>query len=111
MQYPDKFVGFINLNKQYIPQQLAAMSNSYRSNYLLHAALSVKLPYIILACILIAVAILFYFSDLPALKNVSKEETTNGKFYIQTGYIIPLICFLVVLYFGLNGYKIKKQLT
>jgi FHS family L-fucose permease-like MFS transporter len=29
---------------------------------------------------------------------------------IQPGYIIPLICFLVVLYYGLNGYKIKKHL-
>jgi FHS family L-fucose permease-like MFS transporter len=29
---------------------------------------------------------------------------------IQMGYIIPLICFLVVLYYGLSGYKIKKQL-
>ena len=36
-------------------------------------------------------------------------DLNNDK--IQTGYIIPLICFLVVLYFGLNGYKIKKQLV
>jgi len=77
------FIGtnFILSGKEYTPQQLAAMSNSYRSNYLLHEASSVKLPYIILACILIAVAILFYFSDLPEIKNVSKEETTNGKFF------------------------------
>jgi FHS family L-fucose permease-like MFS transporter len=25
---------------------------------------------------------------------------------IQIGYIVPLVCFLVILYFGLNGYKI-----
>jgi FHS family L-fucose permease-like MFS transporter len=30
---------------------------------------------------------------------------------IQMGYIIPLICFIVVLYYGISGYKIKKQLT
>ncbi|QJD94630.1 L-fucose:H+ symporter permease [Mucilaginibacter robiniae] len=29
---------------------------------------------------------------------------------IQPGYIIPLLCFLVIIYFGLNGYKIKKHL-
>ena len=26
---------------------------------------------------------------------------------IQNGYIIPLICFIAVLYFGLKGYQIK----
>lgn len=30
---------------------------------------------------------------------------------IQIGYIIPLICFVVIVYFGLSGYKIKKQLV
>jgi len=29
---------------------------------------------------------------------------------IQIGYIIPLICFIVVLYFGMSGYKIRKSL-
>ena len=27
---------------------------------------------------------------------------------IQKGYIVPLICFFVVLFFGIKGYKIKK---
>lgn len=30
---------------------------------------------------------------------------------IQAGYIVPLICFLVILYFGMSGYKIKKQVV
>ena len=30
---------------------------------------------------------------------------------IQMGYIVPLICFLVIVYFGLSGYKIKKQIS
>jgi FHS family L-fucose permease-like MFS transporter len=30
---------------------------------------------------------------------------------IQIGYIVPLICFLVILYFGLYGYKIKKSIA
>jgi FHS family L-fucose permease-like MFS transporter len=77
------FIGtnFILSGKEYTAQQLAAMSDSYRASYLLHEASSVKLPYIILACVLIAVAILFYFSDLPEIKNISKEETTNGKLF------------------------------
>ncbi|RKD15229.1 L-fucose:H+ symporter permease [Pelobium manganitolerans] len=30
---------------------------------------------------------------------------------IQAGYIIPLICFLIILYFGLFGYKVKTKAT
>jgi FHS family L-fucose permease-like MFS transporter len=30
---------------------------------------------------------------------------------IQIGYVIPLICFVVVLFFGASGYKIKKHLN
>jgi MFS transporter, FHS family, L-fucose permease len=26
---------------------------------------------------------------------------------IQVGYIVPLVCFLVIIYFGISGYKIK----
>ena len=29
---------------------------------------------------------------------------------IQAGYIVPLVCFLYIVYFGLRGYKIKKHL-
>jgi FHS family L-fucose permease-like MFS transporter len=28
---------------------------------------------------------------------------------IQPGYIVPLICFLVIVYFGVNGYKVRKH--
>jgi MFS transporter, FHS family, L-fucose permease len=28
---------------------------------------------------------------------------------VQSGYIVPLICFLVILYFGLSGYKITEK--
>jgi len=28
---------------------------------------------------------------------------------IQPGYIVPLICFLVIIYFGVSGYKVKEQ--
>ena len=26
---------------------------------------------------------------------------------IQPGYIVPLVCFLVIIYFGVSGYKVK----
>ncbi|MBV9986903.1 MAG: L-fucose:H+ symporter permease [Chitinophagaceae bacterium] len=39
----------------------------------------------------------------PVMARIS-DATDN----IQNGYIIPLICFVVVLAFGISGYKIKK---
>ena len=57
------------------------MTETHRMNYLLGEASAVKLPYIILACILITVAVLFFFSKLPEIKNISKEETTGGRFF------------------------------
>lgn len=77
------FVGttFILSGKDYTKEQLAAMTDIDRHAYLLNEASAVKLPYIILAVVLIAVAVLFKFSYLPEIKNVSKEETTGGKFF------------------------------
>lgn len=72
---------FILSGKEYTKEQLVAMPDATRAAYLLHEASSVKMPYIILACVLIAVAILFYFSYLPEIKNVTKEETTGGNFF------------------------------
>jgi FHS family L-fucose permease-like MFS transporter len=72
---------FILSGKEYTKEQLAAMTDTYRHSYFLEEASAVKTPYIILACVLIAVAILFYFSNLPEIKNVAKEETTGGNFF------------------------------
>ncbi|MEO6521944.1 MAG: L-fucose:H+ symporter permease [Mucilaginibacter sp.] len=72
---------FILSGKEYTKDQMAAMTDTNRLSYLMGEASAVKLPYIILACILIAVAILFYFSNLPEIKNISKEETAGGNFF------------------------------
>lgn len=72
---------FILSGKDYTKQQLDAMSAPHRSAFLLHEASSVKMPYVILACVLVAVAVLFYFSKLPEIKNISKEETSRGQFF------------------------------
>jgi FHS family L-fucose permease-like MFS transporter len=26
---------------------------------------------------------------------------------IQPGYLVPLVCFVVIIYFGMRGYKVK----
>ncbi|EHQ30592.1 L-fucose:H+ symporter permease [Mucilaginibacter paludis] len=72
---------FILSGKEYTKDQMAAMTDSYRMSYLLHEASAVKLPYIILACILIAVAVTFCFIHFPEIKNISKEATTGGNFF------------------------------
>ncbi|THU41579.1 L-fucose:H+ symporter permease [Niastella caeni] len=41
---------------------------------------------------------------LPLLMGRISDMTGN----IQNGYIIPLVCFIVVLYFGWKGYKVKS---
>ena len=41
---------------------------------------------------------------LPLLMGYISDKTGS----MQTAYIVPLLCFLVVLYYGMKGYKIKK---
>jgi FHS family L-fucose permease-like MFS transporter len=40
---------------------------------------------------------------LPPILGLISDATKN----IQTGYIVPLACFIIVLFFGLKGYKIR----
>jgi len=42
---------------------------------------------------------------LPPVLGVISDATGN----IQNGYIVPLICFIVVLLFAITGYKIKEH--
>ncbi|UEG51535.1 L-fucose:H+ symporter permease [Mucilaginibacter daejeonensis] len=72
---------FILSGKEYTPAQMAAMTETARQTYLQGEASSVKLPYIILASVLVLVAVLFYFVNLPEIRNVSKEPTSGGSFF------------------------------
>lgn len=42
---------------------------------------------------------------LPLLMGYISDKTGS----MQTAYIVPLACFFVVLYYGMNGYKIKNR--
>jgi MFS transporter, FHS family, L-fucose permease len=44
---------------------------------------------------------------LPLLSGQIADTTNN----IQYGYIVPLICFAVVAWYGLSGYKVKNITT
>jgi MFS transporter, FHS family, L-fucose permease len=41
---------------------------------------------------------------LPPVLGYISDATKN----IQNGYIVPLLCFIVVLFFGLKGHKLKE---
>jgi FHS family L-fucose permease-like MFS transporter len=72
---------FILSGKEYTADQLSAMTDAARSAYLHSEASAVKMPYIVLATVLVLVAVLFYFISFPEIKNVSKEPTTGGSFF------------------------------
>jgi FHS family L-fucose permease-like MFS transporter len=41
---------------------------------------------------------------MPLIMGLISDKTGS----MQTAYIVPLLCFLVVLFFGLRGHKIKS---
>ena len=41
---------------------------------------------------------------MPRIFGLISDTTKN----IQLGYIVPLVCFVVVAYFGWRGYKVKS---
>lgn len=72
---------FILSGKEYTKDQLAAMHHAAQTAYFMEEAASVKLPYIILGLVLIAIAVLFYFSRLPEIKTQSDDGVATGSFF------------------------------
>ncbi len=67
--------------KEYSAAQLAAMPDADRLAYLAHEAASVKVPYFTLGCVLLLVAVLFYFVSLPEIKAQESEPSEGGGFF------------------------------
>ncbi|WP_324675155.1 L-fucose:H+ symporter permease [Hymenobacter sp. GOD-10R] len=67
--------------KEYSEQALAAMSETARNAYLTQEAAAVKMPYFVLGCILLLVAVLFYFISLPEVKAEEQEPSQGGGFF------------------------------
>lgn len=57
-----------------------AMSPSELHTYLLEEAASVKMPYLILGLIILAVAVVFYFTNMPDVKDEDKEGSEGASF-------------------------------
>lgn len=66
---------------EYTKAQLAAMPDAARIAYLNHEAAAVKLPYLVLGGVLVAVAALFFFSKLPEVKAAEAEPSEGGGFF------------------------------
>ena len=66
------------LTKGYTNTQLASMTEAAKKASLAAEAGSVKLPYTILAFVLLAIAILFYFIKLPDIRNHQQHHNQNG---------------------------------
>lgn len=57
-----------------------AMSASELHDYLLNEAASVKMPYLILGLIILTVAVVFYFTNMPDVKDEDKEGPEGASF-------------------------------
>lgn len=72
---------FILSGTNHTPEQMAAMPDAERSAYLLGEAASVKMPYIVLGSILVLVAVIFYFVQLPSMKATHSEAEIKPGFF------------------------------
>lgn len=77
------FIGsmFILSGKSHTKEELAAMTDVTRSSYFMEEAASVKMPYIILGIVLVVIAIIFYFVNLPEIKTKSTDGLAKGSFF------------------------------
>lgn len=66
------------LTKGYTDDQLASMTDAAKKVALATEAGSVKMPYTILAFVLLAIAVLFYFIKLPDIRNQEQQNKDGG---------------------------------
>ena len=75
------FIGPLILSgKQLSAQEMAAMSAVEMNAFITHEASSVKMPYLILGIVILLVAVVFYFTKLPDIKDPETEITVAGSF-------------------------------
>jgi FHS family L-fucose permease-like MFS transporter len=60
--------------------EMASMSPTKLSTYLASEAASVKMPYLILGLIILAVAVVFYFTNMPDVKDEDVEGSEGASF-------------------------------
>lgn len=75
------FIGPMILSgKNLSKSEMAAMAPAELQSYLATEAASVKMPYLILGLIIMAVAVVFYFTNMPDVKDEDKEGAEGASF-------------------------------
>lgn len=72
---------FILSGTNHTKGEMAAMPEAEKAAYLLGEAASVKMPYIVLGSVLVLVAIIFYFVQLPSMKATHAEAEIKPGFF------------------------------
>lgn len=66
--------------KTLTPEQIAAMPEAEKLAYMAHEAASVKMPYLILGLIILAVAVIFFFTKLPDITHEEERGSAGASF-------------------------------
>lgn len=75
------FVGPLILSdKNYTQEQVEAMTPDMQHAYIVSEAASVKMPYLVLGLIILAVAVIFFFTKMPDVKEDANEGTDGASF-------------------------------
>lgn len=74
---------FIFSGIEYTQEQLQKMSPQQLSDYLSYEAGTVKLPYIVIAVVVILVAILFFITRIPEIKEADSDEDDTKTFSMK----------------------------
>jgi len=75
------YIGPIILSgKNLTKHEIEAMSSAALHTHILEEAASVKMPYLILGLIILSVAVVFYFTNMPDVKDEDKEGADGASF-------------------------------
>ena len=67
-------------DKNYTQSQIEAMTPAVKHAYLVSEADSVKMPYLVLGLIILAVAVIFYFTNMPDVKDEDVDGAEGASF-------------------------------
>ena len=86
-------------NKNLTQTEMASMSSQELNAYLASEAASVKMPYLILGLIILAVAVVFYFTNMPDVKDDENEVSAEGSTFSAAFKSIKLRWGIVAQFF------------
>lgn len=86
-------------NKNLTQTEMASMSSQELNTYLASEAASVKMPYLILGLIILAVAVVFYFTNMPDVKDDETEVGDEGSTFSAAFKSIKLRWSIVAQFF------------